>query len=329
MIILASMPKEWMIFISTLGAYTTSMEVIAQIMAHDSMLAHDHPSQGTPTVVKALATAQGQRPQMTCTNPVCGCVGHTIDKCFKPGGGMEGQYPNWWKKKGTASNTNTQKPKTMANVATTDSTTGSSDGTGKFYALVTDTNPPPMNLPHRQVVTFADLACSDHCFMNKSKFSSYKPFQDKDSDTAARGGKFKISRTGQVEKCIVFDGRVILLAFENAIHMPDLNHNLISIGRLNKAGCYSVFGGGGLTCLNCEGKPFLSGNIAGSEGMMYKVEIFPPTGPISRKHQNKPQSSNAAARESMPEFSSSPLGHTGSLQISIPGIEDLAMSATL
>ena len=60
MVVLASMPKEWMIFILTLGAYTTSAEVIVQITAHDSMLACDCPSQGTPAVVRALATAQSQ-----------------------------------------------------------------------------------------------------------------------------------------------------------------------------------------------------------------------------------------------------------------------------
>ena len=94
MIVLASMPKEWMVFVSTLGAYNTLTEVIAQIIAHDSMLAHDPPSQGTPAVVKALVMAQNQQSQLVCTDPVCGCIGHTIDKCFKPGGGMEGQYPD-------------------------------------------------------------------------------------------------------------------------------------------------------------------------------------------------------------------------------------------
>ncbi|KAF8811478.1 hypothetical protein BYT27DRAFT_7069614, partial [Phlegmacium glaucopus] len=54
----------------------------------------------TPAVVRALATAQSQRSQLICANPVCGRVGHTVDKCFKPGGGMEGQYPDWWRKKG-------------------------------------------------------------------------------------------------------------------------------------------------------------------------------------------------------------------------------------
>jgi hypothetical protein len=51
MIVLASMPKEWVIFISTLGAYATSTEVIAQITAHNSMLACDHLSQGVTTLI--------------------------------------------------------------------------------------------------------------------------------------------------------------------------------------------------------------------------------------------------------------------------------------
>ena len=126
---------------------------------------------------------------------------------------------------------------------------------------------------------------------------TYKPFHDKDGDTAARGGKFRISGTGHVEKCVIFDGCIILLAFENAIHAPDLNHNLISIGRLDKAGCYSVFGGGGMICLNREGKPFLSGIAAGSEGTMYEVEVYSPTGPLHQKRGDRPSPPMTAARE--------------------------------
>ena len=118
-----------------ISAYTTSTEVIAQIMAHDSMLACDRPTQGTPAIVKALATAQ--KSQLVCVNPVCGRTEHLIKDCFKPGGGKEGQYPDWWKKKGTATASNTQKANPTVNIATTDSTTGSSNGDGEFYALVT------------------------------------------------------------------------------------------------------------------------------------------------------------------------------------------------
>lgn len=211
---------------------------------------------------------------------------------------MEGQYPDWWKKKDTANNSNAQKPKVTANIATTNSTTGSSDASSsEFYALVMDANPTHMNTTHCQVVTFADLACSDHCFVNKSDFTTYKHFQDKDGYTAARGGRFKISGTGHVEKHVIFDGRVILLAFENAIHAPDLNHNLILIGQLDKARCYLVFGEGDMTCLNCEGKHFLSGIAAGSEGTMYKVKIYLLTGQLHQKPQNRPLSSTIAASE--------------------------------
>ena len=64
----------------------------------------------------------------------------------------------------------------------------------------------------------------------------------------------------------MFNGQAISVVFENTIHALDLNHNLISIGRLDKARCFSVFGGGGMICLNHEGNPFLSGMVAGSEG---------------------------------------------------------------
>ena len=238
---------------------------------------------------------------------------------------MEGQYPDWWKKKGTAT-TNMQKTKPTTNITTANSTAGSSSGDGEFYALITDTN--PANTTH-QIITFADSACSDHCFIDKADFITYRPFHDKDGNTAAKGGKFKISGTGQVEKRVVFDGWVILLAFENAIHTPDLNHNLISIGRLDKAGCYSVFGGGGMTCLNRDGKPFLSGLAAGSEGTMYEVDIYPPTGPLNQKHHNKPLSSTAAAKKHMLEFLFLLLGHTINPPTSIPGTGDLVMPAIL
>ena len=299
MVVLASMPKEWMVFISTLGAYTTSTEVITQILAHNAMLAHDRPSHNTPAVVKALATAWNPKSHLVCMNPVCGCTRHLIIDCFKTGGGKEGQYSDWWKKKGAATNTNanTQKSTPTTNIATTDSTVRPSGGNGEFYALVTDTNPPQADSLQRQLITFADSACSDHCFVNKSDFTTYKPFQNKDGDTAAKRGKFRISGTGCIEKQVIFDGHVILLAFENAIHAPDLNHNLISIGRLDKARCYSVFRGGGMTCLNCEGKPFLSGIVAGSEGTMYEVEVYPPTRPLQQKHEGKPLSSTTAAEE--------------------------------
>ena len=52
-----------------------------------------------------------------------------------------------------------------------------------------------------------------------------------------------------------------------------------------------------MTCLNHDGKPFLSGLAASSEGTMYEVDIYPPIGPLNQKHHNKPLSYTAAAKE--------------------------------
>jgi GAG-pre-integrase domain/Integrase core domain len=52
-----------------------------------------------------------------------------------------------------------------------------------------------------------------------------------------------------------------------------------------------------MTCLNHEGKPFMSGTAAGSEGTMYEVEVYTPIGPIHQRHEKKPLPSTIAAKE--------------------------------
>ncbi|KAJ3754913.1 hypothetical protein EV360DRAFT_27000, partial [Lentinula raphanica] len=38
-------------------------------------------------------------PDLVCTNTNCRGRGHTIENCWKLGGGKQGQYPKWWKGK--------------------------------------------------------------------------------------------------------------------------------------------------------------------------------------------------------------------------------------
>ncbi|KAJ3770387.1 hypothetical protein FB446DRAFT_647012, partial [Lentinula raphanica] len=38
-------------------------------------------------------------PDLICSNPNCKGRGHTIENCWKLGGGKQGQYPKWWKGK--------------------------------------------------------------------------------------------------------------------------------------------------------------------------------------------------------------------------------------
>jgi len=135
LIVIASMPKEWNIYISTLDTFKTTAEVIAKLHSHDALIARDRKPVGVQ-IVQALATSRNSRSGLICSNPICGRTGHTVDQCFKASGGMEGQYPDWWKKKGKPTNPS---PRLSANVAIVpeSSLITHSSGNGEFYAFAT------------------------------------------------------------------------------------------------------------------------------------------------------------------------------------------------
>jgi hypothetical protein len=267
-IILSSMPKEWTIFITTLYSTKTSADVIIQLKMYDNILAKDR----KPSVpaVQALATPNNQHSTIICSNPTCRHTGHSIERCFRPGGGMEGQYPDWWRKKGNTNTPTTSNQKPTANIAVVTHTMTSRQA--EHYALMTKAS-------HiiGKPVTYADSAASNHCFIDINDFATYKTLVGKDGNTATVGGRFTIAGMGRVDKRVIFNGRVITLSFNDAMHTPDLSHNLISIGKLDKGGYFSVFGGGGVTFIGQDGHPFLQGQGVGT---MYQVDIYPTTGPI-------------------------------------------------
>ena len=77
-----------------------------------------------PSTSALMATPKSN---VICVNPVCKAanrVGHTIDNCFWPGGGKEGQWPEWWfKSRGIPadSSTSTTPSTANANIASTES----------------------------------------------------------------------------------------------------------------------------------------------------------------------------------------------------------------
>jgi hypothetical protein len=154
-IIIASMPKEWDIIIGTLFVLKTSKEVIAHLTLYDTTLTHHR--KPMPQSTQALATTQtkSNRSNEICSNPNCKRVGHTIDKCFKPGGGMEGQYPDWWRKKGNATSggnpssnqplkvtSTTQPTANIAMVSPTPFTPSDMSNGDYFYAFITNASTP-------------------------------------------------------------------------------------------------------------------------------------------------------------------------------------------
>ena len=189
------------------------------------------------------------------------------------GGVMAGQYADWWKKKGRATNPSPQPSTNIAIVPESLTVTHSNNG-GEFYVFTAEIQGAMANNP--RVTTYTDSTVSEHCFMDIVDFTKYKPYKG-NGKTATKGEQFTILGTGKVIKWAVYDKCIITLSFESAYHCPDLSHNLISIGHLNKAGCFGMFGGGGVTFLNSSENPFLHGKGIGT---MYKIELFPPTGNV-------------------------------------------------
>lgn len=94
MIVLRSLPAAWLPFIGSLFGEKTSTAVIERIIQHALFIASV--SRPNPTTVQALSTQGNARnAHLKCSNPNCGKTGHLIDRCFREGGGMAGQYPDW------------------------------------------------------------------------------------------------------------------------------------------------------------------------------------------------------------------------------------------
>ncbi|KAJ7623973.1 hypothetical protein DFH06DRAFT_1340299 [Mycena polygramma] len=94
-------------------------------------------------------------------------------------------------------------------------------------------------------ITFADSGASDHFFRNRSDFSTYEAIPVRTGKSAlASEGDFAIVGKGNIKMVFRVDGRLVHVTFTNALHAPSLSANLVSVSQLDKAGCYSTFGGG-------------------------------------------------------------------------------------
>ena len=122
-------------------------------------------------------------------------------------------------------------------------------------------------------VTYADMAASDHCWINREDFDTYQPLASREGAGAPVGSTFPIAGVGTVRKSVTHNGKQVALTFENSLHTPTLQHNLVSIGRLDRVGYSATFGGGKVMFHDPKGHPFMSGH---GRGTMYVLELKPP-----------------------------------------------------
>jgi len=126
-ILLNSLPKSWNPAVASLYNNMPLSEAIQQLNVW-WLRTKDDCSKSSSRSVMALQTNTYIKKDwslLVCTNPNCNHRGHTIDVCYWPGGGKEGQFPPDFGKrggfKGSAANTcqGSTKPPLTINTAST------------------------------------------------------------------------------------------------------------------------------------------------------------------------------------------------------------------
>lgn len=329
-IIIASLPASWNIIIAGLDIHKSSNNVISRLRMWDAQVNGGKASVSSATpgttqalsattpdaiaaaVAQAMAAYSSRRPPngLVCENTFCKSrkrVGHTIDNCFMPGGNKEGQYPDWYKGKkiyapGKGPPTGTTPTAALADTTPTASVSSISTSHDQFdfMALIADTTPTMQGN-----VTYADSGASDHCFINREDFATYRNITETSGQTAQANTRFKIIGRGTVYKNITHNGKTTVLELTDCLHTPDLTANLVSIGRLAQKGVIVSFTNDFVTFTNAGGKPFMSGSTSGGMYVL-KLSNSPQLLIAHSRSQSRPASFETWHRR---------LGHVGDVRL--------------
>jgi hypothetical protein len=133
-IVLSALPQSWDPIVTTLYKTQTSRDAINQLMTHEARISRDR-VMNTRTSTSTLQASTGRqfrsrfKSNLTCTNPNCKRIGHTIEDCYWPGGGKQGQFPpNFGKRGGT-------KPVQQTSANAADTRNASTSTEPKVFAL--------------------------------------------------------------------------------------------------------------------------------------------------------------------------------------------------
>ena len=277
-ILIRSIPPspKWLPLIPSLYALGTSAEIITTLYAHALILAR-HSDLGQASSSQSN-TALAAKSSASCVNPNCKArkrSTHTIDNCYWPGGGKEGQFPpNFGQRsKANAANaaaTATEQTEHFALSASVPDTPGQSgimiDDDPEDHPLLACAGKSFQSFDNRKTPTFLDSGASDTFFVSKDVFTGYKPVTTRVGDSAkAKDGGFEILGEGSVCQCYKVDGKEQDVTYTRALHTPTLNANLVSVSALDKAGLTITFGGGQGVARKADGKVVLAGK--GVNGM--------------------------------------------------------------
>jgi hypothetical protein len=103
--ILSSLPPSYSTIIKILDSHPDGRDIdyiVERLLVEESNQKDERDQLLSSDTTRALqASMHPAKSSLICENPVCktaGRIGHLLTDCFWPGGGKEGQWPEWWKK---------------------------------------------------------------------------------------------------------------------------------------------------------------------------------------------------------------------------------------
>ena len=88
---------------------------------------------------------------------------------------------------------------------------------------------------------YVDSGATAHMSNNKSMFSDLEKSVSKKSVSVGNGKEASVSGIGLIREKVAFDDACVPVQMKEALHIPDLMCNLISVSRLRKAGFTILF----------------------------------------------------------------------------------------
>ncbi len=293
-ILIDSFPESWDPIVSTLHGEKDIVKIVARLSAHGDRVAghggHPTSSSSTDLLNQALCasiTALAQQIQSLNTttrrdqkpsngksheaNEHCKGIGHTIDECWKIGGGKQGQYPPWWKGKHNA-----PLPPSSANLAqsavTMDPVTGVSTSVFALHASSgTSDDTEKDGGVHQMLIAkgtggldasklFSDSGATTYFIKQRIAFSNYITLKDYAGGSSKAGVNLNIAGIGTV----AFEtNRRNVIMLEKALHCPDISANLISVSHLDKDGWSVTYGKGMVSFVAPDGEEKFTGELNG------------------------------------------------------------------
>ena len=206
-----------------------------------------------------------------CTN--CNKKSHDVDHCWTKGGGMEGQGPkprSASSKVPTPPSTVSVPPPEVACVALP--SVPPSTFVGDLSCAIFPTAELGL-MAQGNLSTLMDSGSSSHLLRSRELFWSYDPSQARNV-TTANLGTLSTQAAGDCLARVSYSGTTTVLKLRDCLHAPDACANLISVGRMVRAGLSCNFADNRVV-VSRQGTPLAQGPMVGQLFALV-IEFLPP-----------------------------------------------------